>query len=109
MKILLICGNGLSSGMIAQKIKQAGRKEGFDVETEAYSYAQLPEVIDQFEVVLVAPQMKFNEEMIKETCKEHNKRYAFLDDFVYSTLDGASGFHLAQLLLIKEKKDYEIL
>ncbi|MFQ7538075.1 MAG: hypothetical protein ACLRL6_12400 [Clostridium sp.] len=30
MKILLICGNGVSSGMIAQKIRKAGIARGYD-------------------------------------------------------------------------------
>lgn len=55
---------------------KAGKAQGYDVDTEAYSYTELPEVIDDFDVVLAAPQMKCNEEMIRETCEEHGKKYA---------------------------------
>ena len=37
MKILLICGNGVSSGMIAQKIRKAGIARGYDAVSDAYS------------------------------------------------------------------------
>ena len=73
MRILFICGNGVSSGMIASRTGKAGKAQGYDVDTEAYSYTELSEVIDDFDVVLAAPQMKCNEEMIRETCEEHGK------------------------------------
>ena len=50
MKILLICGNGVSSGMIAQKIRKAGIARGYDAVSDAYSYSQLSEVVDEFDV-----------------------------------------------------------
>ena len=74
MRILFICGNGVSSGMIASRTGKAGKAQGYDVDTEAYSYTELSEVIDDFDVVLAAPQMKCNEEMIRETCEEHGLR-----------------------------------
>lgn len=102
MKILFICGNGVSSGMIAQKTRKAGVAKGYEVDSNAYSYAQLSDVIDSFDVVLVAPQMKFNEEKIKSICENHNKKYAIVDNFVFSTLDGDKCFDLALSLLENE-------
>lgn len=95
MKILFICGNGVSSGMIAQKARKSGVARGYDVESNAYSYAQLSDVIDSYDVVLAAPQMRFNEEKIKTTCNAHNKKYAIIDNFSFSTLDGDKCFDLA--------------
>lgn len=101
MKILFICGNGVSSGMIAQKTRKAGVAKGYDVESNAYSYAQLSDIIDSYDVVLVAPQMKFNESKIKNICDQHNTKYAFVDSFIFSTLDGEKCFDLALSLLEK--------
>ena len=67
--------------------------------TEAYSYTELSEVIDDFDVVLAAPQMKCNEEMIRETCEEHGKKYAIIDNYAFSTLDGTKCFELAKNLI----------
>ena len=103
MKILLICGNGVSSG-IAQKIRKAGIARGYDAVSDAYSYSQLSEVVDEFDVVLVAPQMKFNEDMIRDICALHQKPYAVLDNFVYSTLDGERGFDTVLSLLNEKEK-----
>ena len=63
------------------------------------SYTELPEVIDDFDVVLAAPQMKCNEEMIRETCEEHGKKYAIIDNYAFSTLDGTKCFELAKNLI----------
>ena len=94
MRILFICGNGVSSGMIASRTGKAGKAQGNDVET-----AELSEVIDDFDVVLAAPQMKCNEEMIRETCEEHGKKYAIIDNYAFSTLDGTKCFELAKNLI----------
>ena len=103
MKIVFICGNGVSSGMIANRTQKAGQKKGYDVKTEAYSYAQLREVIDHFDVVLVAPQMEFNETSIAETCKTHGKKYAIVENRTFATLDGEKCFDTALKLLGEEK------
>ncbi len=99
MRILFICGNGVSSGMIAARTARAGKEQGYDVKTEAYSYAELSEVIDDFDVVLAAPQMKCNEDMINEICEEHHRKYAIIDNYVFSTLDGKNCFETAKNLL----------
>lgn len=103
MKLLFICGNGVSSGMIAQKTRKAGKARGYDVESNAYSYAQLNDVIDSYDVVLVAPQMKFNEENIKTICDKHNKKFSIIDSFIFSTLDGDKCFDLALSLTESQK------
>ena len=88
MRILFICGNGVSSGMIASRTGKAGKAQGYDEDTEAYSYTELS-----------APQMKCNEEMIRETCEEHGKKYAIIDNYAFSTLDGTKCFELAKNLI----------
>ena len=68
--------------------------------TAAYPQSPLlSEVIDDFDVVLAAPQMKCNEEMIRETCEEHGKKYAIIDNYAFSTLDGTKCFELAKNLI----------
>ncbi len=99
MRILFICGNGVSSGMIATRTVKAGESQGYNVTTEAYSYAELSEVIDDFDVIMAAPQMKCNEDMIKEICEEHDRKYAIIDNYVFSTLDGTKCFEVAKNLL----------
>lgn len=95
MQILFICGNGVSSGMIASRTESAGIEKGYDAHTDAYSYTQLEDVIDDFDVVMVAPQIQFQEPLIKEICEEHKKPYALIDPTAYSMLDGTKVFEQA--------------
>ena len=39
MRILFICGNGVSSGMIASRTGKAGKAQGYDVDKEAFREA----------------------------------------------------------------------
>ena len=48
---------------------------------------------------MAATQMKCNEEMIRETCEEHGKKYAIIDNYAFSTLDGTKCFELAKNLI----------
>jgi PTS system cellobiose-specific IIB component len=48
--------------------------------------------------------MKFNEDMIRDICALHQKPYAVLDNFVYSTLDGERGFDTVLSLLNEKEK-----
>ena len=102
MKLLFICGNGVSSGMIAQRTANAGIDAGYDVEYDAYSYTQLEDVIDEFDIVLVAPQIAFNEPLIKEICLDHTKPYVLIDSMAYPLLDGNKVFNQALCALGKE-------
>lgn len=89
--------NSVPAGVASRQEKR--KSQGYDVDTEAYSYTELPEVIDDFDVVLAAPQMKCNEEMIRETCEEHGKKYAIIDNYAFATLDGTKCFELAKNLI----------
>lgn len=37
--------------------------------------------------------------MIRETCEEHGKKYAIIDNYAFSTLDGTKCFELAKNLI----------
>ncbi|MBP1040022.1 PTS sugar transporter subunit IIB [Vagococcus sp. BWB3-3] len=104
LNILLVCSAGASSGFLAQNIRKAARKKGLEVTIEAKSDAFLESLIGSKDMVLVAPHLQFEEEMIKKLSEDAKVPYAFLPRQVYGSLDGASALALA-LEAIKDFKE----
>ena len=99
MNILLLCSGGISSGMFARKIEEAGKEKGDEtIHVEAVGFALLGEMITKFDVVLVAPQLKFNEKVIKDTCERNQKKYTFIDSAVFGMQNGKKGYKIAKNL-----------
>ncbi len=60
MKILVVCNNGNSSSVLAQKITKEAKASGLDLTAEAIPPFNAKERIGEFDVVLIAPQIKFD-------------------------------------------------
>lgn len=59
MKILLVCGGGYSSGLLASRVKQAAESRGLtDVEVD-FSGRVTQELIQGVDVILFGPQIRY--------------------------------------------------
>ena len=61
-KVILICNAGLSSGMLAKKIEQASNNR---YQVNAYSEAEFTDYLEDVELILLGPQIRFLEKQIK--------------------------------------------
>lgn len=97
-KVLLVCGNGASSGFLAANMRKFSQKNNLDVVVEAHSQTELADYIKDFDVVLVGPHLKFMLADLKMITDAANKPIGVLDQLTYGTLDGkkaiASAFNL---------------
>ncbi len=59
IRIVLCCQHGASTDLLAVKIEEAAKAKGVEASVNAYPYTQLPNVIDNADIVLVAPQIRF--------------------------------------------------
>lgn len=66
IKIIVICGVGMSSGLLAEKMKIAAESQGLDVTVEAYVIDDLKNHLENTKAVLVAPQIRFRLTEVKE-------------------------------------------
>lgn len=99
MNILLVCGGGASTGFLVQSMRKAAKKKGINAEINARSVTLLENFINEIDVLLVGPHMRFDEEGIKEITSAHNVPYAFIDQMVYSSLNGEAALEAALSLL----------
>lgn len=57
ISVLVLCANGATSGMLANAIAEGAKQKNMDLESTAMAYGQHKEVLDQFDLIILAPQM----------------------------------------------------
>lgn len=55
LRILLCCGAGISSGMLAQRSRKAAKISGLDVTVDAKPESQVNDYLSKADVLLLAP------------------------------------------------------
>ena len=65
MRILLVCNEGMSTGIMELKLKEEIKKDGRTDEVEAVPMAFLPQNVDNAGVILLGPQIRFAYEEVK--------------------------------------------
>lgn len=89
MKILLVCAAGMSTSLLVTKMQKESTAQGNDDIIFACSVDELEEQIDQFEVVLLGPQIRYKAKPIGEMAARKGKGFGVIDSMNYGRVDGA--------------------
>ena len=65
-KIAMICENGASTGLCIRKMDEYAKKAGIDCEISAYPKAQLKNIVDEMQCLLLGPQIAFKLDSFKK-------------------------------------------
>ena len=95
IRIALVCAGGISTSFLEQNIIKVMQKRSIQGIVSAYSETHLQTAINQFDVVLLAPQARFAESRIRKICVEHHKAFGLIDPTVYGRMDGEAVLDLA--------------
>lgn len=95
MKILLVCAGGFSTTMMMGTMKKIIIKsEKLNIEDftpmEAIPVDILESKINDFDIVLVGPQLGHKFDEIKKIANERNKASLLLTSEIYGAMDGAT-------------------
>jgi PTS system cellobiose-specific IIB component len=88
MKILLVCQGGMSSSFVVKKIKEAFKNKGECVHIISKASMEIVDYIDETDIVLVAPNVLYEIEDIRETCTQHGITPVILPMELYGRMDG---------------------
>ncbi|EUB30528.1 PTS sugar transporter subunit IIB [Olsenella uli] len=66
MKLLLVCYAGMSTSMMAEKLEAEGMRRGLDLTVQAVPMANLESYLDDVDIVLLGPQVRFAEDDVKK-------------------------------------------
>ena len=107
MKILLCCAGGFSTNMLMQNMKKVV-KESKKLREEDFKFIAIPAdslemEIENWDIVLVGPQVSHKIDFIESICKPRNKPYVIIDKDVYGQMDGATVLKLALVTFKKHE------
>ncbi len=107
MNILLCCAGGFSTNMMMQRMKEV-IKNSKKLELKDFNFKAIPadaleDDIDDWDVVLIGPQITHKVDHIKAVLEPKGIPFAVIDKDVYGEMDGATVLKLA---LVTYKKSH---
>lgn len=86
--VLLVCGTGASSGFMAKNIRQAAKNKGIDVSVKARSDSEVEAYIEEIDLLLVGPHLKYMLDDLKKEADPYNVPVEIIEESSYGSLDG---------------------
>lgn len=99
-KILLVCSAGMSTSMLIKKIKDAAKKENYEIEVEAHSISEARTIGHAWDIILLGPQVKFQLNEMKNAFPQ--KPVDTIEMRSYGRMDGEAVLKQARMLLKDE-------
>ncbi|MGN1343931.1 MAG: PTS sugar transporter subunit IIB [Traorella sp.] len=96
MKVLLVCNQGMSTGILVENMKKFGSEEDY---VEAVPVSKISAVAKNFDVILVGPQIRYKFNEIEKVANENNIKASMIDMMAYGMMDGQAVMNQAKKLL----------
>jgi PTS system cellobiose-specific IIB component len=87
-KILLLCNAGMSTSMIVKKMREAATKKEIEVHIEAYSLEKFNENLENFDIFMLGPQVKFKQAEFQKLADSVNKKVEVINTMDYGMMKG---------------------
>ncbi len=99
MNILLVCSAGMSTSMLVTKMEKAAEVKGIDAKIWAVSSDQAKTELNNADVMLLGPQVRFLLNDMKKEAETKGIPVAVIDSVQYGTMNGDAVLESAQQLL----------
>lgn len=86
--ILLCCGAGISSGLIAQKTRKAAKTKGIDAKVEARSESEVSEYFSYIDILMLGPHYSSQQEEFAQQAEPYHVPVAVVPSNLYGKMDG---------------------
>ncbi|GAX47117.1 PTS sugar transporter subunit IIB [Pseudolactococcus reticulitermitis] len=105
LHVLLVCNLGYSTGIMVTKMKEVAENsqslKDVDIKIEAHPAGELKEYIEDFDVVMVGPQMKHQLNALTEVAAQFNKPIEVINSRDYGAVNGGNILKAAILMKLK--------
>ncbi|MGL5616873.1 MAG: PTS sugar transporter subunit IIB [Sarcina sp.] len=88
-KILLVCSAGMSTSLLVSKMKAAAKVNGVDCSINAVAETEIDEYEEEFDVLLLGPQVRFLFNKLKEKYEDRNIPVDVINTVDYGTMNGS--------------------
>jgi PTS system cellobiose-specific IIB component len=89
MNILLCCAAGMSTSLLVTKMEKAAKEQGIEAKIWAVSADSVRNHIDQADVLLLGPQVRYLLPQMKKLGEEKNIPVDAINPIHYGTCNGA--------------------
>ncbi|MFT3944161.1 MAG: PTS sugar transporter subunit IIB [Ancrocorticia sp.] len=98
MKVLLVCAAGMSTSLLVSNMQKFAEEGDF---VKAEPIGELEAVIDNYDVILLGPQIRFKEKEVKKLADPKGIPSGVIDMRAYGMMDGKTAMDQARKLLAK--------
>ncbi|MDR0217885.1 MAG: PTS sugar transporter subunit IIB [Enterobacteriaceae bacterium] len=93
--IMLCCGAGISSGMLATKTRNAAKNKALPVTVEARSESEVTEYFSVIDILFLGPHYASQQEQFQKQADRYNIPVIVVPHAIYGKLDGDALLELA--------------
>ncbi|MBW6410703.1 PTS sugar transporter subunit IIB [Clostridium weizhouense] len=86
--ILLVCCAGMSTSLLVSKMQQAAKEKGIECNIQATGEAEVKQYIDNTDVLLLGPQVRFLLSKFKKSLADKNVPVEVINTIDYGTMNG---------------------
>lgn len=86
MNVLLLCSQGMSTGMLCDRIAAAAKEDNFDMHVWAASEIKAREHVGKADIILLGPQIRYLKSRIEQIAD--GKPVEVIDMMAYGTMNG---------------------
>jgi len=98
-KILLCCSAGMSTSMLVKKMQEAAVNKEIECHIEAVSVSAFDEFIQDFDVCLLGPQVRFQQDELQKVADRYNKKVEAIPAMTYGMMKGDEALNQALSLI----------
>lgn len=88
MKIILVCSAGMSTSMLVNKMKKSAEDRNIEADIKAVAESDLKNNLENLDVVLIGPQVRYLEKKIKESLEPKGIKVDIIDQMAYGLMKG---------------------
>ncbi|MFV0362543.1 MAG: PTS sugar transporter subunit IIB [Suipraeoptans sp.] len=88
LTVMLCCGAGISSGLLAQQTRKASKKRKIDAQIEARSESEVYEYYPYLSILLLGPHYASQLEEFRSQTEEYDFPVEVIPQKIYGSMDG---------------------
>ncbi|GCE46689.1 PTS system cellobiose-specific IIB component [Thermosporothrix hazakensis] len=88
IRVLIVCSWGMSTSLLVDSMMTAARVKQQDLLVEALSAGEYMERVEDFDIILIAPQIRHLRKNIAAIASSLHKPVAMIEPFHYATMNG---------------------
>lgn len=88
VNILLVCSEGMSTSLLAKKMKDIAKEKNIEANVWSVNSAAAADNVDKADVIILAPQIRYMLNKISQLVEDKNKPVYAADMRAYGTING---------------------